>query len=109
MGGGGGGGKGGGKGPWGVFTSVLGGLFSDEPESEAAPPPPQYVSTAEADPEPATESTAAEVATTEPVIDTEAARLRADKRRRATQEAANALISLASNSPTTKATSLLGE
>jgi hypothetical protein len=110
MGGGGGGGKGGGgKGPLGIVGSVLGSVFQDEPEMESAPPPPQYISTAAAEPEPATESTAAEVATQEPVIDTEAARIRADKRRRATQEAANALISLVSNSPTTKATSLLGE
>lgn len=110
--GGGGGKAGGGKSPLGIAGSVVGSMFQDEPEYESAPPPPQYTSTTNIiTPEPAapTGSTAADVATSEPVIDTEAARLRSDKRRRATQEAANALISLVSTSPTTKATSLLGE
>jgi hypothetical protein len=111
MGGGGGKGGKGGKG-LGLVGSVIGSIFEDEPEMESAPPPPQYITAPAAEseaPAPPTESTAADVATQEPVIDTEAARLRADKRRRATKEAANALISLVSNSPTTKASSLLGE
>jgi hypothetical protein len=110
--GGGGGKAGGGKSPLGMVGSVVGSMFQDEPEYESAPPPPQYITnntTTMAEPEAPTTSTAADVATSEPVIDSEAARLRSDKRRRATQEAANALISLVSTSPTTKAKSLLGE
>lgn len=88
---------------------ILGSIFGGEPEQQAAPAPPVYTAATAAAPAAPETSTAAEVATSEPVIDTEAARIRADKRRRATTEAANALISLSSTSPTTKTTSLLGE
>jgi len=104
-----GGGGGGSKGPLGIVGSLLGSVFADEPEQQATPAAPVYVSSSAEEPAAPEASTAAEVSTAEPVIDTEAARIRADKRRRATTEAANALISLASQSPTTKVESLLGE
>ena len=75
--------------------------------SQAAPPPPPQVSSA---PEAPKESTAAEVTANEPVVDQEAARIRAQKRRDASRDEQD-LFSLSDESKdaTTLTKSLLGE
>lgn len=92
-----------------IFSLASSFMGGDEPEMQQAPAAPVIIQQSAAPVAPAAASTAQEVQSEAPVVDIEAARLRSDKRRRADSEATNALISLASTSPTDKAKTLLGE
>lgn len=96
----------------GVFGQILGTVLSSAlaPSAPSAPTPtaaPAAPSAAPA-PEAPTESSAADVAAEEPVIDTEAARVRAAKRRKAAED--EKLFSLSSQDDSVVLTkSLLGD